>query len=80
MSPEVLRNAEGASVGGDERESEDSASEAGARDTWLLTSAATLVVALEDTVDRTSFSLSSEKSGRKTASMEFPSKSMIAAE
>ncbi len=67
-------------MGGGERETVDFNSEGEARETWLLTSEAGLFIALEDTSDLMSFSLSSEPFGRKTASMEFPSKSMIAAE
>jgi hypothetical protein len=79
-SPEDLRTSVGASVVGPERETWDLTSEGGARETWLVASKGTMIMALEDTVVLASLSLSSDKLGRKTASIEFPSKSMIAAE
>jgi hypothetical protein len=53
----------------------------GARETDVLASDGFLEVDREvETRDLTSFSQSSERPGRKTASMEFPSKSITAAE
>jgi hypothetical protein len=81
MSPELLRaGGGGASLGGAERLTEEPITEGGAREVWLLTSEATLVMDLEEIVDFMSYSLSSEWLGRKTVSIEFPSKSMTAAE
>jgi len=80
MLPELLAAGGGDSLGGAERLTQDPMTEGGAREVWLLTSEATLVMDLEDIADFMSSSLSSKRLGRKTASIEFPSKSMTAAE